>query len=165
MQLAAPGALGDLRTLVFADHALHLDQERGLRVGAWRRALEEHHLNAELVELLKDQHLIGVGSGEAIRAQAQQSVKRAGLRGVAQSVKRWAVKPRSGVALVHELADHWVTVAGRGGAQQLELRGDRARGLLRVGRDACVKRDPHGPTISTATSARAGPGSLASSSS
>jgi hypothetical protein len=114
VQLAAAGAFGDLRALVLADHALHLDQQRGLRIGAHRGPLEEHHLDGELLELLEDQHLVGVGAGQAIRAQAQHRVQRAGLRGVAQPVKRGAVKPRSGVAVIDELADHRVPVASGG---------------------------------------------------
>jgi hypothetical protein len=38
VQLAAPVALGDLRALVFGDHALDLDRQPGLRVIARCRA-------------------------------------------------------------------------------------------------------------------------------
>jgi hypothetical protein len=113
VQLAAPVALGDLRAFVFGDHALDLDQQPGLRVIARCRAGEEVHLDAEALELVQDQHLVGVGAREAIRAQTQDRVQRTGLGRVAQAVHRRAVQPRARVAVVDELGDDLVLVRVR----------------------------------------------------
>src|SRR5215211_6818612 len=147
VELAAPVALGDLGALVFGDHALHLDQQRGLRVGAQRRSLQEAHRHAEALELLEDQHLVGVCARESIGAQAHDPLEHAGLGGVAQPVERGAVEPRARVAVVDELLDDLVAGGFHHGAQRLELRGDRAALLLALGGDARVEADPHCPTV------------------
>jgi len=146
VELAAPVALGDLRALVFGDHALHLHEQRGLRILAERRAFEEPHLAPEPLKLLEDQHLVGVGAREPVGAQAQHAVEHAGLGGVAQAVERRAVEPRPRVAVVDELLDDLVPIGVRRGAQRLELRGDRAALVLALGRDARVEADVHCPT-------------------
>ena len=146
VQLAAAVALGDLRALVFGDHALDLDQQLGLRVIAGRRTVEEADRHAEALELFEDQHLVGVGAREAIRAQAQDGVQRAGLGRVAQAVQRGAVQPRARVAVVDELGNDALAPVVCRRAQQLQLRADRAALLLALGRDPRVYRDPHLPT-------------------
>ena len=103
VQLAAPVALGDLRALVFGDHALDLDEQPGLRIVAGRGAVEEAHVDAEALEFFKDQHLVGVDAREAIRAQARDRVQRTRFGRVAQPVKRGTVQPRAGIAVVDEL--------------------------------------------------------------
>lgn len=146
VEFAAAVALGDLRALVFGDHALHLHQQRGLRVLAERRAFEEPHLALKPLQLLEDQHLVGVGAREPIGAQAQHAVEHAGLGGVTQPVERRTVEPRARVAIVDELLDDLVPVGVRRGAQRLKLRGDRAALLLALGRHARVETDVHCPT-------------------
>jgi hypothetical protein len=91
IQLAATVALGDLGPLVLGDHALHLDQQRGLRIVARRRALQKPDGDPEPLKLLEDQHLIGVGTCKAVNVQTQYPVKHARLGGIAQAIKRRAI--------------------------------------------------------------------------
>ncbi len=133
VQLAAPVALGNLRALVFGDHALDLDEQLGLRIVAGGGPVEEAHRHVEALELFEDQHLVGVGAREPIRAQTQHRVQRARLRGVAQAVQRGTVQARPGVAVVDELGDNVVAVRVGRCAQQLKLRADRAALLLAFG--------------------------------
>ena len=146
VQLAAAVAFGDLGFLVLGDHALHLDQQRRLRIVAGRRAFQEPDGDSETLELLEDQNLVGVGPCEAINAQAHHPVEHARLGGIAQTVKRRAIQPCAGVTIVDELFDHFVTISLRRRAQRLELRADRAALLLALGRHACIEPDPHSPT-------------------
>jgi hypothetical protein len=152
VELAAAVALGDLGALVFGDHALHLDQQRGLRILTERGALEKAHRDAEALELLEDQHLVGVGAREAIGAQAEHAVQDAGLGGVAQAIEPGTVEPRARVAVIDELLDDLVAGRFGRGAQRFELRGDRAALLLALGRHARVEADPHRPTARNARS-------------
>jgi hypothetical protein len=156
VELAAPVALGDLGPLVFGDHPLHLHQQRRLRVVARRGPLEEADPGPEAPELLEDQHLVGVGAGEAIGREADDALEQARLGGVAQAVERGPIEPGAGVALVDELLDDLVPVGASRLAQELELRGDRAALLLALGRDTCVERDPHQPTAWTLRSGARG---------
>ena len=77
-QFAAPVAFGDLGFLVFGDHALHLGEQGGLRVvGGQPRGVGERHGDAEAVQLVEHQHLVGVGAGEPVRRQAPHPLRRA----------------------------------------------------------------------------------------
>ena len=146
VELAAPVALGDLGLLVLGDHALHLDQQRRLRVVAGCRALQEPDGDPEPLEFLEDQNLVGVGAREAIDAQAQHPVEHARLGGVAQTIKRRAIQPRARVPIVDELLDHLMPISLGRRAQRRNLRADRAALLLTLGRHARVEPDPHSPT-------------------
>ncbi|HEY5342510.1 MAG TPA: hypothetical protein VIJ66_02505 [Solirubrobacteraceae bacterium] len=55
MQLAATVTLRDLGILILGDHALHLHQQRGLRILTKRWALQELHGDIEALKLLEDQ--------------------------------------------------------------------------------------------------------------
>jgi len=92
VELAATVALGDLRALVFGDHALHPDQQRGLWVGSRSGALEEHDGHIESREFFKDEDLVGVGAREPVGAEAKHAVQNAGLASVAQTVERGPVR-------------------------------------------------------------------------
>ena len=133
VQLAAAVAIGDLRTLAFSDHALHLHQQRETRILAECRAFEEAHGDAEARKLLEDQHLAGVGAREPIGTQAEHTVQDPGLGGVAQAIERRAVKPRAGVAIVDELLDDFIPVGPCRCSQRLKLRADGAALLLALG--------------------------------
>ena len=146
VELAATVALGDLGLLVLGDHALHLDQQRRLRIVARRRALQELNGDAEALEFLEDQDLVSVGARETIDTQAQHADEHARLGGVTQAIKRRTIQPRARVPIVDELLDHLMPFGRRGGAQRLKLRADRAAFLLALGRDARVEPDLHSPT-------------------
>ena len=98
-----------------------------------RRALEEPHADPEPRKLFDDQHLVGVDAREPIGAQADHTIKRAGLGGIAEAVERRAVQARAGVPVVDELLDHLIAVGAGRRAQRLELRADRATLLLALG--------------------------------
>ena len=146
VELPAPVALGDLRSLVLGDHALHLHQQRRLRVLAVRRPLEEPHTDPEPRKLLDDQHLVGIDARKPVGGETEDRVEHAGLGRVPQTVQRRAIQPRAGVPVVDELFDHLEPVDLGGGPERLELRADRATLLLALGRHARVEREPHCPT-------------------
>ena len=56
-----------------------------------RRPLEEPHTDPEPRKLFDDQHLVGVDARKPIRAQADHTIKRTGLRGVAEAVECRAI--------------------------------------------------------------------------
>ena len=103
------------------------------------------------LELLEDQHLVGVGAREAIDAQAQHPIEHARLGAIAQPIKRRAIKPRTRVPIVDELLDHLMPVSLGRRAQRLKLRADRAALVLALGRHARVEPDPHSPTARNAS--------------
>ena len=102
VELPAPGALPDLRPLVFSDHPLELAQQLVLgRAGALAFA-EKDDLDAGAVELLQEQHLVGVAAREAVGAVAEQDLKAALGGAVAQALERRPQQHRAGEALVQE---------------------------------------------------------------
>jgi hypothetical protein len=103
VQLPAPGALPDLRPFVLRDHPLKLAQQLVLgRAGALALA-GENDLDAGALELLQQQHLIGVAAREPVRAMAEHDLK-ATLGGtVAQALERRPQQRRAGEAFVQEL--------------------------------------------------------------
>jgi hypothetical protein len=111
-----------------------------------RRPFEEPHTDPEPLQLVDDQHLVGVDAREPVGAQADHTIKRAGLGSVTQAVQRRAVQPRAGVPVIDELLDHLITARAGRGAQRLELGADRATLLLTLGRHPGVERDLHSPT-------------------
>ena len=70
VQLATACSLDDLRTLILGDHSLELQEELVLRRLGLRR-LEEANLAAHPRELLDEQRLVGVATGEPIGRVAQ----------------------------------------------------------------------------------------------
>lgn len=154
-QLAAPVSLGDLRLLVLRDDTLHLGQQHGLRVVCGQvGGVGETHLDAEAGQLVKDQHLVGVGAGQAVGGQAPHHLEQASLGGVAQAVQPGAVKTPAGVPVVDVLGDQLITGGGDMLTKQGQLRTDRAALGLPFGRHASVERSPHrAPPVSTLDSA------------
>ena len=143
-QFAAPVAFGDLGFLVFGDHALHLGEQGGLRVvGGQPRGVGERHHDAEAVQLVEHQHLIGVGAGEPVRRQAPQPFDEPGLGGITQRVQAGPVQSGAGMPVVDVLADQLVTGSGDVFAQQRQLRADGAAVGLRLGGHPRIQRRPH----------------------
>ena len=141
-QLAPPLPLGELRLLVLSDHPLDLHQQAGLGVVEGRGVGEAHrHLVAG--QLVKDQHLVGVGPSQAVGRQAPHRVDGPCFRGVSQGVEAGAVQAGAGVAVVDELGHQLVALGRHPGPQRVELRADRAPGLLGLGRHPCVYAHPH----------------------
>jgi hypothetical protein len=87
MELSAPGALRDLRALVIADHSLELAQQLVLGRVTPIGLLGEDHLHARPRKLLQQQHLIGITTRKPIRRMAEQHLKRAVVRTVAQPLE------------------------------------------------------------------------------
>ena len=143
-QLAAPVPFGDLRLLVFGDHALHLGEQHRLRVaGGQAGSVGEAHCYAEAGQLVQNQDLVGVGAGEPVRGQAPQQLEQAGLGGVAQRVQAGPVQPRAGLPVVDVFAGQLVPAGRDVLAQYLQLGADRAASGLPLGRDPGVKGDLH----------------------
>jgi hypothetical protein len=73
MGLPAPGAFEDLGPFVLCDHALELG-EQGILGAVTAGALEEYHGRARLRELLDQQRLVGVLTGQPVRGVDQQHI-------------------------------------------------------------------------------------------
>jgi hypothetical protein len=142
-QLAAPVALGDLGPLGFGNHPLHLGEQPGLGVVVQGWGVDQAHHDPEPGRLVQHQHLPGVGAGQPVRRQAPDQLKHPGLGRIPQSVPAGAVQARPRVAVVTELGHDLVALAGGPSAQRLQLGGDRAPGLLRLGRHPSVECHPH----------------------
>jgi hypothetical protein len=67
-------------------------------------------------ELLEDDHLIGIAAGQAVDRQAGHSFHSPRLRRIAQGVQSRSIEPSSRVAVIHELADHLMSLGDRPGA-------------------------------------------------
>jgi hypothetical protein len=73
MGFAAPGSFRDLGSLVLGDHALELDQQLVFG-GLGARCLHEADFGASPSELVDEQRLVGVATGEAVRRVAQHHI-------------------------------------------------------------------------------------------
>lgn len=92
MDLAAPGALGDLRALVLGDHPLELAQELVLGRALALSLLGEADLDTGAPELLEQQHLVGIAAREAVGGVAEQQLEGALGGAIAQALERRALK-------------------------------------------------------------------------
>ncbi|HXZ85563.1 MAG TPA: hypothetical protein VEI82_08745, partial [Myxococcota bacterium] len=102
VQRPAPGALGDLRALILADHPLELAQQLVLRRAGTLRLLREDHLHPDASKLLEQQHLIGIATREAIGCMAQQHLERPLRRPIAQPLQSRPDQRRARESLVLE---------------------------------------------------------------
>jgi hypothetical protein len=82
-QLPASIPFGDLRPLVFGDHALDLGEQLGLRVVVQGWGVGESHADPVAGQLVEHDDLVGVDAGEPVRGQAPDSLNQPGLCGVA----------------------------------------------------------------------------------
>ncbi len=141
VELAPPVPFADLGPLVLGDHALHLSEQLGLRVGVVQAGrVGEPHGHAEAGHLIEDEHLAGVGAGEPVRGQAPHDLEQPGLGRVAQRVQAGPVQPRPGVPVVAVLAGDLVACCGDVRAQCLDLGADRAPLGLALGGNPGVDR-------------------------
>src|SRR5712691_779273 len=153
VQLAAAGALGDLRALVLGNHPLELAQKLILGRAGALRLLREADADTGAVELLEQQHLVGVAAREPVGRVAEHELE-AALRGaVAQPLQRRPRQRRSGDAVVAEdelLRDEQAAL-GRQLTQRRELTRDRRLLALTLRRHARVDRcHPHLPVLTVA---------------
>jgi hypothetical protein len=132
-QLAPPGSFGDLGPFVFGDHGLDLGEEAGLGVGGDVGGVEVADAHPVAGEFVGDEHLVGVGTGQAVGGQAPQRLDEAALGGVAEGVEPGPVQASAGAAIVDVLVDQLVALGCHPGAQRLELGADGASGFLGVG--------------------------------
>ena len=95
-------------------------------VGGQPRGVGERHHDAEAVQLVEHQHLVGVGAGEPVRRQAPHPFDEPGLGGITQRVQAGPVQSGAGMPVVDVLADQLVTGGGDVFAQQRQLRADGA---------------------------------------
>ena len=140
MALAATGTLQNLRTLVFRDHPLELDEE--MVFGSFhRRRLQEHGLDALAGQLLDDQNLIGIAAAQTVRSMDQDGFD-ASLRGeVPDPLQPRAFENGAGktVILDDHVGRHAVAVALGIGEQGLGLAGDGIAISLLLARDPRVQ--------------------------
>ena len=143
-QLAPPVPFGDLRLLVFGDHALDLSEQGGLRIirgQGW--GIGEGQCDSEPGQLVEDQNLVGVGPGQPVRREAPHPLEQPAFGAVTQRVQPGPVQPGSGVAVVEVLTDQFVPRFGHVLTQQLQLGTDGAPFGLPLGRDPGIQRRPH----------------------
>src|SRR5450755_4329799 len=148
MQRPAPGALGDLRALVLADHPLKLAQQLVLRRAGALRLLRKDHLHTRARELLQQQHLVGVATREAIGRMAQQHLERSLRRTIAQPLKRRADqrRAREPVILKNEVVAHQQLTPASKVTQRGELTLNRLGLTLALGGHPRVdRRHPRRP--------------------
>jgi hypothetical protein len=89
MATPAPAALQDFGPLVFGDHALNLEQEIVFR-GAADRTVQENNLRTRAMELIDQEHLMGVTAGEPVRSMDIDALDMAASDGISQPLQRWA---------------------------------------------------------------------------
>jgi hypothetical protein len=145
-QLAPPGPFGDLGPFVLGDDGLDLGEEPGLGVAVHVGRVEVADDHTVAGELVGDEHLVGVGAGQAVGSEAPQRLDETGLGGVAQGIEPGPVQTGAGDTVVEVLANQVVAVGRHPGPQRLELGTDGPSGFLGVGRHPGVDPDPHDPT-------------------
>src|SRR5215216_17573 len=150
MNLAAASPLADLRPLVLGDHPLELAQQLILRRPAALRLAREHDLHAGALELLQQQHLVGVAAREPIRAVAEHHLEAALGGAVAQPLKRRPGERRARDPLIaeHELIGHSEAALGGELTQPGDLTLDRALLALALrGHPRVDRRHPARPPV------------------
>jgi hypothetical protein len=101
VQAAPASALQNLRTLVFGDRTLHVQQQ--LIFGSCRdRAFDEGYFHAVLLELLKKDPLVYVAACQAVGASEYDHVDLSLSRRVAQAVESRAIQPSAADAVIGE---------------------------------------------------------------
>ncbi len=127
MPLTAPGALQDLGAFVLGDHALHLQQQIVLR-GMPQLAVQEDDIDAYALQLVYEQHLVGVLARQPIRRVHVEAIHPSRCRHIAQLLEGRAHEGRPAVALINErkLVGELGPIGGDALAQGGELTGDRA---------------------------------------
>jgi len=100
-------------------------------------------LDGKPLELLHDQHLIGVGARQAVRCQAQHRIQGALLGAIAEGIEAGAIQGGTRIAVILELSDDVVAASHGPGPQGRQLRANRPPRFLLLGGDARVETDPH----------------------
>jgi hypothetical protein len=113
---------------------------------------DEVHLNAASVQLLDQDVLVNVVSGEPVGAVDEHAIKKAVRRCVTQRIQTWTVEPRAAESLVNVASrrGHGEAHRGRCTLESFNLRGHGPFLFLPRGRDAGVERSPqcHGVLLS-----------------
>jgi len=140
MQAASTTPLEDLRPLVLGDHALNLQQHVVLGTVV-QGVVQEDHLNAGLLELLHQEELIRVVTGQPIGTMHIDPIDPPGGRHVPQAFQGRTDQRRPGVSVVQEveLRVQMEAVGSQTLLQGLYLAGDGAGFGLVVRRDASIQ--------------------------
>ncbi len=144
LQLAAPEAFAQQSPLVLGNRALNLEQE--LVIGIIRqRVLGKDHLAADPAQFFQEQHLVGVLTGQAVRAEHGHDLECAFAGTIAQPIQAGTVQPGAAVALVHEdvFVGQFVTLRLGPSFEQCQLAFYGLLPLLALGRDAGVNGNSH----------------------
>lgn len=144
MTFAAATPLHDLGTLVFGEHALHLQEQVFLRADA-DRAIQKRDLDAVLREFVHQQHLIRVAPREAIGRMHVQLLKAADVGRVAQAFQRRPQERRAAHALIQKTKffGQFKTIVRDALPKRRHLTGDRLLLRLLLRRHPRIDRDPH----------------------
>ena len=134
MAFAAAGTLKDLRTLVFRNHALELQQKLILSGGVARR-LDKEHLHARTCKLFREQNLICVFATQPIRRMNENRLNLSLRRKIANPFQARPNHGSTAIAFVlkHPLIGHAVSLLAGEGDQRRRLAGNRVLLLLLVG--------------------------------
>jgi len=141
VELAPPCAFGDLGALVLGDDTLNLHQQLALGTLS-RHLIQEDHVTPKVLELVHQDHLMGVAPGEAIWRVDVDHVDRSFCSQVPQAVEARPVEVRAAAAVVEQnvLVVEHVVVLSHPGTQVSQLRLDRRLLLLSVRGHPCINR-------------------------
>src|SRR6266498_15270 len=152
VSLAAARALQDLRSLIFSDHALELNQELIFcAVALWR--LHKHRLDSMASEFLDQQNLVRVLAAQAVWRIREHSLDLPFSGKVPHALQAWPLQRRSAIAFIFEdpLSGRLQIVAPGELDQRCRLAGNRILLALLRGRNPGIDcRHPHHRTPSRA---------------
>ena len=101
MQLASTTAFHDFAPFIFSDHTLHLQEK--LRLGTVANfMIEKNQLYPTTMQLINDQHLIGVVPGKSVRTKDIQLINGAQSSHVTKSFQGRTDKRGPTVTIVDE---------------------------------------------------------------
>jgi hypothetical protein len=152
VSLTATRAFQDLRSFIFRDHALELNQELIFRaVALWR--LHEHRLDPVASQFLDEQNLICVLAAQAVWRIREHNLDLPFGGEVAHALQARPLQRRSAIAFIFEdpLSGNLQIVALGELDQRRRLARYRVLLALLLGRNSCVDcRHPHRRTPSRA---------------
>ena len=145
LELTAPEAFTEQRSLVLGDGALDLKQELVARI-VGDRAVEELDRALHPAELLQQEHLVGVAPGQPVRGENGNDIDFPVAHRIAQGVQARPVEARPAVSLIAEhMGVGQLVVRGVGpGAEDVELAVDGLLAFLALSGDTGIDGGAHG---------------------
>ena len=142
MSAPPPAALQNLRSLVFRNHALNLEQEIIFRRAA-DRTVQKNDLRPRPVKLLDEKDLMRIAPGEPVRGVDINSRDDPTGHRIPQPFQRRTKQNRSAITFIHiGVVRHEEEAVGRDALpERRDLTGNRIVARLTVARHARIERD------------------------